>query len=264
MVKYRISIIVPVYNQTSTIRNTVESVIKALEPCDEAIFIDDCSTDDSFLNLQRLCEGYNNLHCYKNDRNMGHIYTLNRAVKISSYEYITVIGGDDLLSNGFCHSIKNTITSDDDFIFPPIITFESDNEVNLSTNDEVKRNYSISKFDIGWGWGKYKGEKYGIIGATIKRETLVNLGLFSTDSIVEDYNLFLSASNLKNSLRLVPSLPSFYRINKNSISSKTWLMFKEDTKLLYKHFNFSLFIILYLKRSLSFLWFLYNKRLIKK
>ncbi|EPG0370960.1 glycosyltransferase family 2 protein [Photobacterium damselae] len=262
--KYSISIVVPIYNQNSTIVSTVTSVFNALDSNDEAIFIDDCSTDNSFIILQEICKKYDNIHCYRNDKNMGHIYTLNRAISLSANEYITVIGGDDLLSKGFCSSVKKSIRSTDDFIFPPVIRFRKECDINIQEQKIIERDYSLNKFDIGWGWGKYKGKKYGIIGATIKKETIKALGLFSNDSIVEDYNLFLHASGSNYSLRLISALPSFYRINDNSLSSKTWVMYKEDIKLLLKYFNISTFIILFMKRTLSFIWFLINKRIIKK
>lgn len=260
----RISIIIPVYNQAETILKTVKSVINALDYCDEAIFIDDCSIDNSYDILVTACKGVDNIKCLRNEYNRGHIYTLNRAVTFCSNEYVTIIGGDDLLSKGFCSSIRKTINSDDDFIFPPVVSFFNDEEITLDGNKEANRNYVINKFNIGWGWGKYRSEKYSIIGVTVKIETFKKLGGFSSEFIVEDYNMFLQAASEKYKMRLVPCLPSFYRINENSISSKTKVMYKEDIKIIYKYFNVVLFLVLTFKRTISFVWFLIKKSIREK
>lgn len=100
-----ISIIVPVYNTESYLRNTIDSVLRQEYKNWELILVDDGSTDDS----GRICD-----ECSENDSrirvlhkpNSGVSDTRNKGLEIAKGEWIFFLDSDDEL---FSNSLSNMI-----------------------------------------------------------------------------------------------------------------------------------------------------------
>ena len=61
------------------------------------ICVDDCSTDDSWQILNKICAQNNSCFCFKNDSNRGVSYTRNCTLELAKEKYIWFIDPDDLL-----------------------------------------------------------------------------------------------------------------------------------------------------------------------
>ena len=59
--------------------------------------MDDCSTDDSWQILNKICAQNNSCFCFKNDSNRGVSYTRNCTLELAKEKYIWFIDPDDLL-----------------------------------------------------------------------------------------------------------------------------------------------------------------------
>ena len=70
----------------------------------EIICVDDCSTDDSWKILNKICLHNKICFCYKNDSNRGVSYTRNRALSLAKGKYIWFVDPDDLLCPGVVKS----------------------------------------------------------------------------------------------------------------------------------------------------------------
>lgn len=90
-----VSIIMPSYNTSKYIAETINSVIKQSYYNWELIIVDDCSTDDtdkaveSFLSDKRI-------RYIKNKRNMGAAVSRNRALREAKGKWIAFLDSDDL------------------------------------------------------------------------------------------------------------------------------------------------------------------------
>ncbi len=89
-----ISVILPVFNAESYISESVSSILSQTFNDFELIIINDGSTDNS----ESIILSFNDerIKYYRNDKNRGLIYTLNRGLKLSKGKYIARMDADDI------------------------------------------------------------------------------------------------------------------------------------------------------------------------
>ena len=92
-----ISVIVPCYNHELYIEQCLRSVIdQSLKPV-ELIFIDDGSNDNSYQIAEKVLQGVDDMHVYiERQDNIGAHNTINKGIRLSKSEYVTVINSDDV------------------------------------------------------------------------------------------------------------------------------------------------------------------------
>lgn len=92
-----VSILVPIYNGSNYLKETLESVLSNDYPNFEVILVDDGSTDAS----QKLCREYEKNHSNVKfiafDKNRGMDFALNEGINISKGKYIARMNQDDLM-----------------------------------------------------------------------------------------------------------------------------------------------------------------------
>lgn len=91
----KISILLPVYNAESTIRETIDSILNQTYTDFEIIIINDGSSDNSEQTILEYKD--KRIHYYRNESNRGLIYTLNRGIELCKGEYIARIDADDIM-----------------------------------------------------------------------------------------------------------------------------------------------------------------------
>ncbi|MCR5098237.1 MAG: glycosyltransferase [Lachnospiraceae bacterium] len=90
-----VSIITPVYNSASTLRETVESVMAQYYTHWELLLIDDCSADDSRDVMESLSASDSRIHCLYNEKNSGVALTRNHGIREATGRYIAFLDSDD-------------------------------------------------------------------------------------------------------------------------------------------------------------------------
>jgi len=135
-----LSIIVPVYNSESYIRNCIDSIIKQEYKSFEIILVDDGSTDSSYEICKEFERDYNNIKCI-HQSNRGACLARFAGAKIATGKYLGFIDSDDYISSDYYKVLINYAKMND----ADIVTsgFSIDDEVIL---DE-------------YGCGLYEGEK---------------------------------------------------------------------------------------------------------
>ena len=103
--KISISVIIPAYNATATIRETIESVTSqpvADNISIEIIVCDDCSTDDTrkLVELLALVEKRVHIRLLPAAKNAGPAAARNRGLKASRSDYVMFLDADDVLVHG--------------------------------------------------------------------------------------------------------------------------------------------------------------------
>jgi len=97
----KVSVIVPIYNQASFIRETVESVLAQDYPNLELVLSDDGSTDGTTEILRRYAEGDpSRIVHVASESNTGIAGAFNRALDAHTGELIAWLGGDDTMLPG--------------------------------------------------------------------------------------------------------------------------------------------------------------------
>lgn len=97
----KISVIIPFYNASRHISQCTKSINAQTYKDFEIIFVDDCSTDNSSILLQKTIEELNNditVRFYKTDKNSGPGVARNIGLKEASGEYILFVDIDDTMN----------------------------------------------------------------------------------------------------------------------------------------------------------------------
>lgn len=93
--KKRITIILPIFNQTSFVRCAIKSVVRQTYADWELLIIDDGSTENVELVVSDfLTDG--RIHYFRNNKNEGLGRTLNRGLDIAKGQYIAYLPADDV------------------------------------------------------------------------------------------------------------------------------------------------------------------------
>lgn len=101
-----ISIIIPNYNKSQFVAETINSVKKQTYDNWEAIVIDDCSSDNSLDIIEKLIANDNKFRLKVNFSNKGANYSRNLGIKEAKGDFIIFLDSDDILSKD---CLKNRI-----------------------------------------------------------------------------------------------------------------------------------------------------------
>ena len=100
---YEISIIISNFNHEKWIERTIRSLLhqQYIEQNDfEIIVIDDCSSDNSKVILEKFID-FSNVKIIYNDVNLGLPQSINKAIQNSIGRYIVRVDSDDYVSRKF-------------------------------------------------------------------------------------------------------------------------------------------------------------------
>lgn len=93
---YKISIIMGIYNCSSTLDEAINSLLNQTYKNWKLIMCDDGSTDDTYKLAKKYTEEYDNMILIKNETNMGLNYTLNHCLNYVDTEYVARMDADDI------------------------------------------------------------------------------------------------------------------------------------------------------------------------
>lgn len=91
----KISVLMGVYNCSSTLEKAIKSIQKQTYTNWELIVCDDGSTDDTFAIANKLASTDKRIKIIKNEKNCGLNKTLNNCLKLATGEFIARMDGDD-------------------------------------------------------------------------------------------------------------------------------------------------------------------------
>lgn len=95
----KVSVIVPCYNVGAFVRKTIPTLLNQTYTCLEIILIDDGSTDNTYEILEELAQSDARIMLVKNDYNLGLIKTLNKALNLSTGDFVARFDADDYITH---------------------------------------------------------------------------------------------------------------------------------------------------------------------
>lgn len=98
--KTTLAVVIPNYNHGHLLKELIPTLFKQSRPPDEVVLVDDGSSDDSVTIIEKLSSQNNKIKLFRNKKNQGVIYSLNRALKEVSSEYVTFPSADNSIMPG--------------------------------------------------------------------------------------------------------------------------------------------------------------------
>ena len=92
-----VSIIMPSYNTSEYISESIESVVKQTYSNWELIIVDDCSTDNTDAVVGEYLDD-SRIRYLKNEKNSGAAFSRNRALREAKGRWIAFLDSDDIWS----------------------------------------------------------------------------------------------------------------------------------------------------------------------
>ena len=228
--RYKISLIMPLYNSEKFIKATLQSVLAQTFVDYELIIVDDCSTDSSVEIVKDVAEKFDGrlklIECTQNSGGRPGI-PRNVGIRAATGEYIYFLDSDDFLTPTALEELysiaaprqADVLRADKHYNYKPRVEFQklsvlscpnAVKSIRAEPTDIIER---LKRFTSG----KFKGHppwKH-----FVRRQFLVDNGItFPNVRIFEDnYFAFYLFASAKIFL-LVPNIVYVYRYRKNSIS----------------------------------------------
>ena len=170
----KVSIVMPVYNAGEWLELALQSVFAQTISDWELIAVDDASTDDSWAYLNRLDDP--RVRLLRNERNMKHGATLNRALEASRGQYVARMDADDAMMPNRLEKQLEALEADSSIDMLSCGIFQTDLELNpinvrrpISDDAAIKRLPAI-RYPLTYGailgkrewWLKWKVDRRAI------------------------------------------------------------------------------------------------------
>jgi glycosyltransferase involved in cell wall biosynthesis len=97
------------YNYAQFIGEALESIFRQSFLPMEVIIVDDGSTDNSVEVIEKYMKLYSNIKLFKNERNMGVNYSINRCLSNAAGDYYCPVSSDDILLPAFFERSTNLL-----------------------------------------------------------------------------------------------------------------------------------------------------------
>lgn len=143
----KISIIVPVYNSGSFLKEALDSCLRQQYQNLELIISDDGSQDNSVEIAEKWLEENQNsfvrVKLVQQEKNLGVRDNTNFLINEADGEYIKLLEGDDILVDGAIKKLHDFVVSDPEikFVFSDLLIFNDDpkeNKIERPTSEDFK------------------------------------------------------------------------------------------------------------------------------
>ena len=115
MKKYKVDVIIPIYNSLDWLKLCVESIFKNTnyDVLGTVYLLDDCSSEVTVNYLKEVERKYGNLVKYiRNNKNLGFVKTCNKGLKLSTSSYVLLLNTDCLVSANAIEKMANAMNKD--------------------------------------------------------------------------------------------------------------------------------------------------------
>lgn len=128
---YKISIIIPVFNVEDYLERSFDSILNQTFGFDnlEVIFVDDCSTDNSWNIIQSFVDKYENVKSFSTEKNSGYAgEPRNIGIENATAPFLMFLDPDDEYLDNACEFLYDEITRED-------LNFVSANFIHYKNNE---------------------------------------------------------------------------------------------------------------------------------
>ena len=227
--RYKVSIILPVYNGEKYLSLAIESILKQTYKNFELIIIDDCSSDQTHSIALKYKEKDSRVRVYRNKTNSKLPVSLNAGFHVATGELFTWTSDDNILKPETIETMVHVFEQDPnvDFVYADIIPIDEDGKINRKIpylNGEIDEIYVRNPILACFLYKRH-------IHDCLK-------GYNPNTFLYEDYDFWIRTYEAGFKIHHLKKKMYYYRIHKKSLTSlkeKELLQFK--IKLLKRNFG---------------------------
>jgi glycosyltransferase involved in cell wall biosynthesis len=226
------SIIIPTYNRSEKLKNTITSVINQTFEDFELLVMDDGSTDDT----EAVVKSYNDARVkYTWESNSGGPATpRNRGIKIAKGQWISFLDADDLWYADRLLTVFNNINNN------PNSDVFCHNEMLYNWDSKTKSQLFYGPFTKNFYENLLIRGNCLSTSATTIRNSLINkydieFNINEDYVIVEDYDFWLKLAYHNANFYFIPDILGEYVIQNDNISHDNSKSFKNEKNVLKNH-----------------------------
>lgn len=212
----RVSLIIPNFNYGRFLAEAIESALLQTVPADEILFIDDCSIDNSIDVAQRYQD---RIRIVRNETNLGIVDNFNRAVSLTSGDYICFLGADNRFRSDYIEKCKLALDLHDNaaVAYTDAVLFGPRAEV-LAQSVKAQRLLREKDF-FAWQFPDFNEATKKILkthnfihgSSMFRRKAFDAVGGYKKTNLPEDHNLFTRMVEFGWDAVRVPELLLEYR-----------------------------------------------------
>jgi glycosyltransferase involved in cell wall biosynthesis len=210
-----VSIIIPTYNSAKWIEETIESALSQTYGNFEIIVVDDGSTDETRDIV--LSKNHDKVQ-YVFQQNCGVGSARNKGLSIAKGKYIQFLDADDLIDSNKITLQTALLEANPDFdVAYSDFSYFSDISPRVYTESPKGRK---AKYITGDIWEQLLTGNFIVVhAALVRKDAIINAGLFNPEIGCEDYDLWLRISRNGGKFIFSGGILAFYRIVDSSRSS---------------------------------------------
>lgn len=218
----KLSIVIPNYNHSQWLAQSIESALNQTNPADEVLIIDDGSQDNS-PDIIKKYENHKNVRIICRKENKGTNYTINEGLKVAQGDFILFLAADDFLDPrlvseyrsflekhpdvGFCCSLSHVLLENGGVSAPKAAFGIPSGYIAPGKAKTLIYKYSIWP----WFWGNTM---------MLNRKKVIEMGSFNPDfESFSDGFLYIRLA-LSSGLVFIPHTLATYRKRADSYSSR--------------------------------------------
>lgn len=217
MANPKISVLMPVYNGSEYLQESIDSILHQTYTDFEFIIIDDASTDGTWEILKLNSQRDDRIRLLQNSENLGLIKTLNKGIDAALGKYIARQDADDI-------SMLNRFEREIDILEsqPDCVMVSSDIQVVQNSSKKVIETLKRScKPEIVAWYLLFYNHVGGHSQVMYRRDSVLALGGYSeAQPHIEDYELWCRFSEAEQKIVILPEVLLTYRRHEHSVSAK--------------------------------------------
>ena len=144
MTKPTVSIIMPVFNAETYIRESVQCILSQTLKDLELVIVDDCSQDNTWNIIQEISQKDGRCRCFQLDKNSGSAkYPRDFAAKMSVGNFVCWIDADDKVPSNYIERlVKRQEETQADIVCSKMLAFDSNDNI-IYTLPRENFNYGL-------------------------------------------------------------------------------------------------------------------------
>ncbi|HLO81838.1 MAG TPA: glycosyltransferase [Chitinophagaceae bacterium] len=220
-----LSVIIPAYNASLTIADTIDSLIAQTSGSWEIVIVDDGSTDGTASVAHRYCDIEPRISLVRQS-NGGLSAARNTGIAAAKYEYLLFLDADDWIAPNYIERFKSVFEEDpgiDAVVCGWHFTLEDGTVADSRFPPDVEDMFPYFSHTC----------PFVVHACVINRKLIENAGVFDSKvGYVEDWDFWQRVSRTGARFKLIRETLAYYRMRKGSLSRKVYQSYEDAGRMI--------------------------------